>query len=104
MLRPTPNADRSRHWPVLFAAAIPLIVAGLAPGHLQAARPSQASGTRTSPPADQQAVLQRYCLTCHNQNMKERGAVPIALDRLRSPTSVETPRPGRRWFGRFAPV
>jgi mono/diheme cytochrome c family protein len=82
MLRPTLSADRSRHWSVLFAAAIPLIVAGLAPGHLQAARPSQAPGTRTSSPADQQAVLQRYCLTCHNQNMQERGAVPIALDRL----------------------
>src|ERR1700693_1206984 len=30
----------------------------------------------------QRAFLDRYCLTCHTQKAKERGAVPIALDTL----------------------
>src|SRR5438552_12828883 len=30
----------------------------------------------------QRALLGRYCLTCHTQKAKERGAVPIALDSL----------------------
>ena len=33
-------------------------------------------------PGTPQATLQRYCLTCHNQNLKERGTVPIAFDTL----------------------
>src|SRR5262245_211439 len=32
--------------------------------------------------ASQQALLDRYCLTCHTQRLKERGTVPIALDNL----------------------
>jgi hypothetical protein len=28
------------------------------------------------------ALLDRYCLTCHTQRLKERGTVPIALDTL----------------------
>jgi hypothetical protein len=42
----------------------------------QPAQPAPASA------ASQQAVLQRYCLGCHSQAMKERGTVPIALDGL----------------------
>jgi hypothetical protein len=30
----------------------------------------------------QKALLDRYCLTCHTQRLKERGTVPIALDTL----------------------
>src|SRR5262245_1465088 len=30
----------------------------------------------------EQATFERYCLTCHNQNLKERGTVPIAFDKL----------------------
>jgi mono/diheme cytochrome c family protein len=36
----------------------------------------------TSPVAPQKALLDRYCLTCHTQRLKERGTVPIALDSL----------------------
>ena len=36
----------------------------------------------TSPVATQKALLDRYCLTCHTQRLKERGTVPIALDSL----------------------
>jgi mono/diheme cytochrome c family protein len=35
-----------------------------------------------APAAAQQALLDRYCLTCHTQRLKERGTVPIALDTL----------------------
>ncbi|HEY7190876.1 MAG TPA: DUF1592 domain-containing protein, partial [Vicinamibacterales bacterium] len=29
-----------------------------------------------------QQTLQKYCLTCHTQSLKQRGTVPIALDQL----------------------
>src|SRR5687768_12550198 len=32
--------------------------------------------------AEAPAVLSRYCLGCHNQQMKDRGNVPVALDAL----------------------
>jgi hypothetical protein len=36
-----------------------------------------------APPAPQaRALLDRYCLTCHNERLKAQGTVPIALDRL----------------------
>ncbi len=35
-----------------------------------------------APAAAQKALLDRYCLTCHTQRLKERGTVPIALDTL----------------------
>src|SRR5262245_47256313 len=30
--------------------------------------------------SSQRALLDRYCVTCHTQRQKERGAVPMALD------------------------
>jgi mono/diheme cytochrome c family protein len=36
----------------------------------------------TSSVATQKALLDRYCLACHTQRLKERGTVPIALDSL----------------------
>ena len=32
--------------------------------------------------SSQKALLDRYCATCHSQTQKERGAVPIALDKV----------------------
>ena len=32
--------------------------------------------------ASQRALFTRYCLTCHNETQAERGAVPVAFDRL----------------------
>jgi mono/diheme cytochrome c family protein len=43
------------------------------------ARPPQAPITSTSNPADHRAVLNRYCVTCHNQRLKTGG---LALDTL----------------------
>jgi mono/diheme cytochrome c family protein len=40
---------------------------------------------QSAPPsavATQKALMDRYCLTCHTQRLKERGTVPIALDSL----------------------
>ena len=38
--------------------------------------------TPQSASAPHKALLDRYCLTCHTQRLKERGTVPIALDTL----------------------
>ena len=46
--------------------------------------PTQAAPQATLSPAapPHKALLDRYCLTCHTQRLKERGTVPIALDTL----------------------
>ena len=31
---------------------------------------------------DARAFLQTYCITCHTQQMKSRGTVPVAFDTL----------------------
>jgi mono/diheme cytochrome c family protein len=55
--------------------------------HTQAAGPAQRPDGAQAAPATPQATLQRYCLTCHNQNLKQRGTVPIAFDTL-NPSNV----------------
>jgi hypothetical protein len=40
---------------------------------------SAGSPQSTSP---QRAVLEKYCVTCHSQTAKDKGLVPVALDRL----------------------
>jgi len=54
---------------------------------MQAAGPAQRPTDAQTAPATPQATLQRYCLTCHNQNLKQRGTVPIAFDTL-NPSNV----------------
>src|SRR5688500_9081282 len=53
---------------------------------LISAGPMQAAAPAQQPPAaaaaTPQATFQRYCVTCHNQNPKDRGNVPIAFDTL----------------------
>src|SRR6185369_7322056 len=46
-----------------------VLIAGLIAVSSQAASP-------------QRALLDRYCVTCHTEKAKERGAVPIALDHI----------------------
>jgi mono/diheme cytochrome c family protein len=43
---------------------------------------SPALQTTSSATTPHKALLDRYCLTCHTQRLKERGTVPIALDAL----------------------
>jgi mono/diheme cytochrome c family protein len=42
----------------------------------------QQSVLPTSPSTTHQAILKRYCISCHTQGQKARGSVPIALDTL----------------------
>jgi hypothetical protein len=75
---------RSRGLPVFSIVAGGSLAAMLiaAAGHLQAAGPVQRPAAGQPASVTPQATLQRYCLTCHNQNLKERGTVPIAFDTL----------------------
>src|SRR6185369_12562652 len=44
-----------------------------------------ASATRGEPPqtaSTPNALMERYCITCHTQNSKDKGLVPVALDKL----------------------
>jgi len=59
---------------VLWVAAIPA-------SRLTRAEPLQ-DGASSSPVAVQRATVERYCLSCHTQRLKERGTVPVALDTL----------------------
>ena len=68
---------------ITFAFALGAVVL-LAPGsgHVQAAgrqQPAKAAQPRVSP---HRALLDQYCVTCHNQRMKASGNTPIALDTL----------------------
>src|SRR5262245_51395031 len=45
------------------------------------------AGSQTTPPTDR-AFLDKYCLTCHTEQNRQRGIVPIALDKL-DPSNVE---------------
>jgi mono/diheme cytochrome c family protein len=51
-------------------------------GRMQAAPAAQQRTVAPAAAQAQQAVFQRYCLSCHNQALKSRGAVPMAFDDL----------------------
>src|ERR1700693_3957138 len=55
--------------------------------HLQAAR-QEPSSPSASPASSQRALLNRYCVTCHNERLKTAG---LMLDRM----DVEKVREGR---------
>ena len=65
-----------------FAVVATWLVLLIAAGHLQATPSQQTAGAPAASSTAPQATLQRYCLTCHNQNLKDRGTVPIALDKM----------------------
>jgi len=64
-------------WMVL-AAALAIIAL---PGYLQIARSQQAkpAPTPATSAASERALLDRYCVTCHNQRLQTGG---LALDKL----------------------
>ncbi|HET9132542.1 MAG TPA: DUF1592 domain-containing protein, partial [Terriglobia bacterium] len=43
---------------------------------------SVSTGSPQTTTSSQRAVLDKYCVTCHSQSGKDRGLVPIALDKL----------------------
>ena len=66
-------------------AAVVLVLAAAGPGGAQtlAAAPSEVGAAGAGgAAAPRQALLDRYCVTCHNEPMHERGAVPFAFDGL----------------------
>ena len=69
-----------------WTAAICFLLAGWAvaeSGRSQATASSQQpTDARSTSLGAERDLLQRYCLTCHNQNLKQRGTVPVALDGL----------------------
>jgi hypothetical protein len=74
---------------VSAALAVWLGVLSTAGGHAQAVAPQQGVAAPAASPvpaapsaADRRALLDRYCVTCHNQRLKERGTVPVAFDSL----------------------
>jgi hypothetical protein len=44
--------------------------------------PATAPASAPSASSDQRALIDRYCVTCHNERLKARNATPIALDTL----------------------
>ena len=69
-----------RHFSIVAGGWLAAIL--VAAAQMQAAGPAQQPTGAPAAPGTPQATLQRYCLTCHNQNLKERGTVPIAFDTL----------------------
>jgi len=62
----------------LFAVAlVPTQAAGPCPQAPATTAPVPASGT-----SPQRALLNQYCVGCHNERMKASGTTPIALDGL----------------------
>ena len=59
---------------------VPLVLvlafAGIAPA---SAQPAQLSGATSPPVAQHRDVLDRYCVTCHNEGLRDRGTVPVSL-------------------------
>ena len=67
------------NWRASVCALAAVWLAALNVTHL----PAQAVQSARLTPATingQRAVFSQYCLTCHNQRMKQAGSVPIALD------------------------
>src|SRR5688572_7877069 len=77
------GVGRHRPWRIGAVAVLAVWTAaiGIRSDGVQAAPPPRQSAPAPSL-ADQSAIFTRYCLTCHNQRLKERGTVPVALDTL----------------------
>ena len=72
------SVSRLCSWTVVLG--LPLWAAVAVSYPAVAASPQVASPVPSAPA--ERAVLQKYCLSCHNQGMKQRGAVPVAFDQL----------------------
>ena len=76
---------------MLLAVCAYVQVAGMPVGYAQTASPQAASHepSPSSVASQQRAVLDRYCIGCHNQRAKAAGSVPVALDTI-DPQQVGT--------------
>ena len=82
---------------ITFAFALGAVVL-LAPdsGHVQAAGRQQPANAAQPGVSPQRALLNQYCVSCHNQRQKAAGATPIALDTLDVANVGGDARAGRR--------
>ena len=64
---------------VLFGVWMAAWAVCLAPAALAGPAQETKAAAPESPVAAHEALLQRYCLTCHNERLAARGTVPIAL-------------------------
>jgi hypothetical protein len=67
----------------------------------------QSPGQQPAADSSQKALLNQYCVTCHNQKLKTGGLELDALDP--DPLWIPiipppTPKPGKRWPARYAPA
>ena len=66
-----------------FLAIVLCASAAASPAAAQTATSAPATVEEsTAPAATHQALVDRYCVTCHNERMAERGTVPFAFDGL----------------------
>ena len=71
-------------WRLAVCALALLWMVSWAPsaGPIQAAGPQQSPNTAPPAISSQRALLNQYCVGCHNQRQRAAGATPIALDTL----------------------
>src|SRR5262245_37828248 len=72
-IRPTDRCDR-RLDPKMRGAALTALIAGWLLLSISSGSPQSAS--------TQKVFLDKYCLTCHNENAKAKGVVPVAFEKL----------------------
>ena len=85
MLSATPRLRWNRAWRIgICASTVAWTLAVPRSAHpIQAAEPpQQPSAISASSSSPQRALLNRYCVGCHNTRQKAQGATPIALDEL----------------------
>jgi hypothetical protein len=75
----TKRARRSLLWTIAAGLALWAFSVAVSRPVAAASPQSAAPGAAAVAPRE---VLQKYCLSCHNDGMKQRGAVPISLDHL----------------------
>ncbi len=59
---------------------VSVMLATAVSGPVETAGPQQASASARPSPASHTALLEQYCVTCHNERLRDRGTVPVALD------------------------
>jgi hypothetical protein len=69
---------------ILGTALLVWLAAVSATGSRVTAAAQQPAPRQSAPPSvdEHRALLKQYCVTCHNQRSKERGAVPVAFEQI----------------------
>jgi len=59
---------------------VSVMLATTVSGPVETAGPQQASVSARPSTSSHSALLEQYCVTCHNERLRDRGTVPVALD------------------------